>query len=93
VGFFFNFGGRSQQYAPGVVTRAFADNTVDCVSEFNQFGDTAWEMGGTVSLEEVPQAKEFPGCVEACKADDSCQYITFDYSSSSCSKKVAGVGR
>jgi hypothetical protein len=93
VGFFFNFGGMSQQYAPAVVTRPFADNTADCVNEFNQFGDTAWEVGGTVALEEVTEAKDFPACVEACKADERCQYITFDYSSRNCSRKLAGVGR
>jgi hypothetical protein len=50
-----------------------------------------------VALTEVTAAAgnnmTFEACVQDCKADDSCQYITYRYRTSRCFKKTAGTGR
>lgn len=54
-------------------------------------------LGGSVSLTEVFAAAganmTFDACVQDCKADSSCQYITYRYQTTKCFKKVAGTGR
>lgn len=54
-------------------------------------------LGGSVSLTEVFAAAganmTFDACVQDCKADSSCQYVTYRYQTTKCFKKVAGTGR
>jgi hypothetical protein len=58
--------------------------------------DDAWFLGGSVSLTEVFAVAggnmTFDACVQDCKADSSCQYITYRYGTTKCFKKVAGTG-
>lgn len=93
VGFGFDYLGRTQLFQPAVVARAGADSPADCLNEFAQIEDSAFHMGGSVLLTAVPAAITFEACVADCKADNNCQYITFDYEVSTCQKKTAGYGR
>lgn len=78
---------------PAVVTRVGAESTSDCLVAFAQVADTAWYMGGAVPLTPVPGVGSFDACVEGCRSDASCQYITYDYTAgaaeTSCFKKTA----
>jgi hypothetical protein len=58
----------------------------DCLTQFGQPGDTSWQMGGAVQMAPA-NASTFEDCVAACAADDTCQYMTFDYASNICSLK------
>ena len=93
VGFNFDWLGAAQLYQPAVVTRSGAESPADCLSEFGQVVDSAFHMGGDVAMTAVPSATTFDACVAACKADTYCQYMTWNYDTSSCSKKVQGSGR
>lgn len=95
AGFLFDYGGDMNVYVPILVAREGADTGGDCLSEFVQWGaEPAWYVGGNVSLTKVSSAANFSACVADCKADATCQYVTFDYDAadgSKCSKKQAAV--
>lgn len=93
TGFSFDFLAVNRLFQAPVVARMYADSPADCLNEFNQVMDAAWQMGGTAQMTPVAAANTFEGCVEDCKADNSCQYITFDYDTSACSKRAAKTGR
>jgi hypothetical protein len=76
-----------------VVSRLYADSPADCLNEFNQVVDAAWQMGGSAQMTAVAGVTTLDGCVAACNTDSSCQYITFDYDTSVCSKRVSKTGR
>jgi len=88
LGYFFDFQAVNQGFAPAVVARVSARSLADCLAEFAQVDDLAWFMGGSVAMAPV-EANSFEACVEDCKADAACQYLTFDYKTRRCSKKVA----
>lgn len=69
------------------MARTGAVSLGECLAEFAQIADIAWYMGGSVALTSVP-VDTFEACVRNCKADDGCQYITFDYNSNQCYKKT-----
>lgn len=89
TGFSFDYLAVNQNFTPSVVARAGADSPADCLAEFAQISDSAWYMGGSAAMEAVSAASSFDTCVAACKAEDSCQYITFDYDTSACSMMKA----
>jgi hypothetical protein len=93
TGFSFDFLALNRLFQPVVVSRLYADSPADCLNEFNQVVDAAWQMGGSAQMTNVAGVTTFDGCVAACNADSSCQYITFDYDNSACSKRVAKSGR
>lgn len=95
--FNFDYLAENQPYSPATVARAGAASPADCLSEFAQISDTAWVMGTAGNLTSVPDATEWAACVADCKADATCQWVTFDYDtavdSEKCFKKVVGNGR
>lgn len=96
TGFSFDVFAKNQVYKPDIVARLGASSSADCLSEFGQIQDDAWFLGGSVALTEATAAAgsnmTFDACVQDCKADDSCQYITYRYRTSRCFKKTAGTG-
>ena len=92
VGFSFDYNGTNQAFAPAPVARNGSDNAGDCLAAYAQVEDGAWFLGGSASLTSVGAATTFQACVDACSADDSCQYVTFDYDANTCQKKVDGSG-
>jgi len=94
TGFSFDYLGQNMNFTPAAVARNLADSPADCLAEFAQIADAAWQMGGGVTLinaTNVDGVTTFSGCVANCKADANCQYITFDYETSMCYKKDAVV--
>jgi len=91
-GYFFDYLAINRNFSPAVVARPGAVSAADCLAEFGQISDVAWYMGGSVAMATVSSASTFAACVDACKADTDCQYITFDYVTSQCSKRTAGPG-
>lgn len=93
TGFSFDYLAVNRLFRPAAVAREQAGSPADCLNEFAQIVDAAWYMGGVVQLTDVPGNVTFDACVGNCKADANCQYITYDYDASNCTKKVAGTGR
>lgn len=89
TGFSFDYLGTTYTYAPSSVARAGAESPADCLAEFAQIVDTAWYLGGSVSLTNVSGATTFAACVSNCSADSQCQYFTFDHETSARFKKTA----
>jgi hypothetical protein len=89
TGFSFDYLTTNYNFTPASVARASAGSPADCLAEFAQIVDTAWYLGGAVAMTNVTGATTFPACVTNCKADPNCQYITFDYETSACSKKTS----
>jgi hypothetical protein len=87
-GYFFDYQGNNKPFAPATVSRAAAESLGDCLSEFAQIEDTAWLLGGTAAMSNT-SATTFEACVDGCKVDATCMYLTFDYVSSQCYKKSA----
>lgn len=84
----------NKQFVPDVVSRAMAETASDCLAEFAQVVDAAWFMGGSVALTPVPGISSFGDCIDSCRSDASCEYITYDYevaAGSGCFKKTALV--
>jgi len=96
TGFSFDYLGQNQNFTPAAVARSLADSPADCLAEFAQIADAAWQMGGDASLltnvTAASGVNTFSGCVANCKDDDTCQYITFDYEASMCYKKSVIAG-
>jgi hypothetical protein len=88
-GFSFDYLGTNFNFTPDTVARTGADSPADCLAEFAQIADLAWYLGGSVDMANVTGANTFAACVGDCKADASCQYVTFDYDTSNCTKKTA----
>jgi hypothetical protein len=93
-GYFFDYDG-TKMFKPAVVSRLGAESLGDCLAEFAQVGDTAWYMGGDVTMTPVLVSDgdidlQFLDCVSKCTAAAKCQYITFDYTTGTCSMKAAG---
>jgi hypothetical protein len=88
TGFSFDHMG-NQNFTPAAVARLAADSAADCLAEFAQIVDAAWYLNGAVSLAKDASATTFDACVTACKGDDNCQFITFDYDTNECFKKAA----
>jgi hypothetical protein len=89
TGFSFDFMG-NKNFTPAAVARTGADSAADCLAEFAQVVDAAWYLHGSATLANITDtAASFDACVSACKDDDSCQFITYDYDSNQCFKKVA----
>jgi len=93
TGFSFDYLGSNMNFTPAAVARSQADSPADCLAEFAQIADAAWQMGGdAASLVNVTAASSvntFTGCVADCKADAACMYMTFDYDTNTCFKQVA----
>jgi len=79
TGFSFDYLGQNQNFTPAAVARNLADSPADCLAEFAQIADAAWQMGGGVSMTPVAGVSSFADCVTACKNEANCQYITYDY--------------
>lgn len=98
TGFSFDYNGVNQNFTPAAVARQYADSPADCLAEFAQIADAAWQMGGLVTLTPVADVANFDACVTACKNNDNCQYITYDYDAAAatpgagCSMKTVTVG-
>jgi hypothetical protein len=70
------------------VSRLTAASLGDCLAEFAQIEDNAWFLGGAVAM-TTTAAATFEDCVDGCKADANCMYLTFNYANSQCHKKLA----
>jgi hypothetical protein len=93
TGFSFDYEAANQPFTPAAVARTGADSAADCLAEFAQIEDSAWYMGGSAALANITgsvSANTFDACVTACKGDDGCQYVTYDYDTKECFKKSAG---
>jgi hypothetical protein len=90
-GFSFDYMADNKNFTPAVVARTGAESAADCLAEFAQIVDAAWYMGGAATLTDVSSATTLQACVDDCKGDSTCQYITYDYASTGvkCQKKVA----
>lgn len=87
VGFTYFFNGSIQPFTPPIYARQFATSPAHCVAEFAQIVDAAWVIGGTVSMAQ-PAATTFETCVGVCRANSTCQYITFNYANKACWMKT-----
>jgi len=87
VGFYFDYMAVNRNFTPVVVARPGAASAADCLAEFAQIADLAWYMGGPVDMDLV-DVGTFEACVDICKRDDDCQYITYDYNTTQCYKKM-----
>lgn len=82
----------NRQFVPDVVSRVMAETAADCLAEFAQVVDAAWSMGGSAALTSVPGTSTFADCIDSCRSDASCEYITYDYEAGAgagCFKKTA----
>lgn len=94
TGFSFDYLGQNQNFTPAAVARPQADSPADCLAEFAQIADAAWQMGGLVAMTPVANTSEFKDCVAACKDEATCQYITYDYDAAAgtgCSMKTVSA--
>lgn len=87
-GFYFDYQAVNQNFTPAAVARPGAASTADCLAEFAQIGDFAWYMAGSSTMEIVP-VSTFDACVDNCKTDAACQYLTYDYNINECYKKTS----
>ena len=94
IGFSFYANGANQLYSPGSVTPEGADSPAHCVAKYAQIAEMAWSVGGEVNMTIQDGITNFTGCVDACTADATCQYITYDYNSanSPCQIKTTTQG-
>lgn len=88
AGYFFDYLAVNRNFSPAVVARPGPTSLGDCLAEFAQITDVAFYLGGSVEMSPVAAAT-FEACVDGCKTDDDCQYITFDYNTNTCLKKTA----
>ena len=79
TGFSFDYLAQNKNFTPAAVARTGAESPADCLAEFAQIADAAWQMGGSIVLPNVTGVTTFDACVADCKGDANCQYITFDY--------------
>lgn len=79
TGFSFFDSSGDNKFMPAVVSRVGAESSAECLAEFAQIGDGSWYMGGSVAMTSVANVTNFESCVETCRIDANCQYITFDY--------------
>lgn len=93
TGFSFDYLAVNQPFTPAPVARIGAASAADCLAEFAQVADGAWYMGGSAALTNLTGsiADTFDACVAACKADDTCQYVTYDYDAKACFQKSVGT--
>jgi hypothetical protein len=87
-GYFFDFRGVNKPFAPETVSRPAAASLGDCLAEFAQIEDIAWILGGSAAM-SATGADTFEACVDGCKADERCMYLTFDYVKSLCYQNLA----
>jgi len=87
VGFTFFYGGSIRPFTPPIYARDWATSPAHCVAEFAQITDAAWVMGGSADM-ITQTVTSFDGCVDACRVNPKCQYITFDYSNNECKLKL-----
>lgn len=78
-GFYYAYSG-SKFYTPRSLTRPGASSATQCVAEFAQLGElnANWYLDGNATMTN-DTATNLEDCVEACRSDQGCQYITFDY--------------
>jgi hypothetical protein len=88
-GFKFTYLDQNMAFTPAVVTRMGAESADDCLTEFAQLTPLAWQMGGSVSLEEQYGIKAIEECATTCSNFPRCQYLTFDYATQKCYIKTA----
>lgn len=87
-GFYFAWASLNHPYMPAVVAPPRADALGDCLAEFGQVGDMgAWYVGGAAPMVLGPDASTLEACAALCKANDDCEYVTFDYKTTDAAKK------
>lgn len=91
-GWGFDYRGAEQPFNPPIVARTGADSRSACFTEFLQFSDPAWFMGGNATLTAAPGASTLDACVASCRAQASCQYLMFDYAAATCALKLSANG-
>lgn len=79
TGFSFFDSSGNNNFVPAVISRAAAESSAECLAEFAQIVDGSWYMGGSVTMTTVANVTSFESCVEICRTDANCQYLTFDY--------------
>jgi hypothetical protein len=90
TGFSYSWQMGNDLFVAQAVAAIGADSAWDCVSEFAQFGDSAWYLPtlDDIGMNVTTNVDTFASCVAKCREPD-CQYATYDYRARTCYIRIA----
>ncbi|WIA29475.1 hypothetical protein OEZ86_011976 [Tetradesmus obliquus] len=88
----FAYGGDLNVFTSPVVSKEGSTSASLCMPEFAQVENGNWKLSSSGSMEAAVGASSLPACVEACRSQSSCQFLTFDYAAADETKCMLRVG-